>query len=353
MGTQRAGRSTAASRAAGSAPAAQAPAPGSVPAAPSAAAGASRAAPDALAPVLVITGPTGIGKSRVAAALARLAPIEIVSADSGQVYRYLNIGTAKPSPAEREALPHHGLDLVLPTERYSAGRFARDARGWIADIAARGRMPVVVGGTGFYLRALFEGLFAEPPLDPARRDRLRAVLTPLGAEGLARWAARLDRGFKGGGAQRAARAVEVALLAGRPLSELQRSGAPPVPGVSPWYAVLRLPRPQLAERIAERTRTMLASGLVDEVRRLLASNVPQDAPALELVGYREVVAFMYGATDEAGLAEAITTATRQFAKRQETWLRHQLKGPVAWFDAAEEPGALAEQMLARYRAATS
>lgn len=305
------------------------------------------------APILVITGPTGIGKSKVAAALARLAPIEIVSADSGQVYRYLDIGTAKPGPAEREAVPHHGLDLVQPTERYSAGRFARDARGWIADIAARGRMPVVVGGTGFYLRALFEGLFAEPPLDPERRERLRSALSPLGAEGLARWAARLDPGFRGGGAQRAARAIEVALLAGRRLSELQRTAPAPAPGVTPWYAVLRLPRPQLAERIAERTRAMLAAGLVDEVRRVLASNVPQDAPGFEALGYREVVAFMYGATDVAGLAEAIATATRHYAKRQETWLRHQLRGPVAWFDAAEEPGALARQMLARYRAATT
>jgi len=303
--------------------------------------------------ILVITGPTGVGKSRVAFELAKLVPVEVVSADSGQAYRHLDIGTAKPGRAEREAVPYHGLDLVEPTERYSAGRFARDARGWIADIASRGRMPVVVGGTGFYLRALFEGLFVEPPLDPERRERLRAALGRLGAHGLGRWAARLDPGFKGGGAQRAARAVEVALLAGRPLSELQRARPAPVPGVTPWYAVLRLPRPQLAERIAERTRAMLAAGLVDEVRRVLASNVPQDAPGFEALGYREVVAFMYGATDEAGLAQAIATATRHYAKRQETWLRHQLRGPVAWFDAAEEPGALARQMLARYRAATS
>ena len=303
-------------------------------------------------PVLVITGPTGIGKSRVAAALAQLTPIEIVSADSGQAYRYLNIGTAKPTPADREALPHHGLDLVLPTERYSAGRFARDARGWIHEIGDRGRMPVVVGGTGFYLRALFEGLFVEPPLDPARRGKLRAALEPLGRTTLARWAARLDPGFTGGDAQRAMRTVEIALLAGRPLSELQRTGAPPPTGLAPWYAVLKLPRNDLAERIAERTKVMLREGLVDEVRRLLAANVPKDAPGLETVGYREVVEFLDGKHEEAGLADAISAATRQYAKRQETWLRHQLRGPVAWFDATEDPGALARQMLARYRAAT-
>jgi len=308
---------------------------------------------EAVPRILVITGPTGVGKSRVAFELAKLVPIEVVSADSGQAYRHLNIGTAKPTPEERAALPHHGLDLVLPTERYSAGRFAREAMEWIHAIVDRGRTPVVVGGTGFYLRALFEGLFVEPPLDPARRERLRAALGALGAGALGQWAARLDPGFKGGGAQRAARAVEVALLAGRPLSELQRARPAPAAGVMPWYAVLHLPRNDLAERIAERTQRMLAAGLVDEVRRLLAAEVPKDAPGLETVGYREVVMFLDGALGEAALADAISASTRQYAKRQETWLRHQLRGPVAWFDAAEPPGALARQMLAHYRAATT
>jgi len=303
--------------------------------------------------ILVITGPTGVGKSRVAAALAKLTEIEIVSADSGQVYRYLNIGTAKPSPAEREALPHHGLDLVLPTERYSAGRFAREARGWIAEIASRGRLPVVVGGTGFYLRALFEGLFVEPAFDPARREKLRAALEPLGGAELERWAGRLDRAYRGGGAQRAARAVEVALLTGRPLSEHQRSAPAPASGLKPWYAVLRLPREKLTLRIGARTEAMLESGLVDEVRRVLAAGVLKDAPGLEMVGYREVVAMLDGEMDEMELAPAIALATRRYAKRQETWLRHQLRGPVAWFDAALEPAALANEVLARYRAVTT
>ncbi len=303
--------------------------------------------------ILVITGPTGIGKSRLAAALAMLTPIEVVSSDAGQVYRYLNIGTAKPSPAEREVLPYHGLDLLLPTERYSAGRFAREAKCWIADIAARGRLPVVVGGTGFYLRALFEGLFVEPALDQARREKLRAAIEPLGGDVLDRWAARLDRGFKGGGAQRAARAVEVALLTGRPLSAHQRAAPPPASGLAPWYAVLRLPREKLTQRIGARTEAMLEAGLVDEVRRVLAAGVPKNAPGLEMVGYREVVAMLDGEMDELELAPAIALATRRYAKRQETWLRHQLRGPVAWFDAALDPAALAKDLLARYRAATT
>ncbi len=306
--------------------------------------------------ILVLTGPTGVGKTRVAAAIAERAAIEIVSADSRQLYKYLNIGTAKPTPEERAAVPYHGLDLVTPAERYSAGRFAREARAWIADIAARGRMPLVVGGTGFYLRALFEGLFSEPSLDAPRRARLRAALAALagrvGKGEVARWAARLDAGFgRTGGLQRAARAVEVALLTGRPLSAWQRESPPPASGLEPWYAVLTLPRAQLAERIAERAAAMVAHGLVDEVRRLLAAGVPKDAPGLDAVGYREVVAMLDGRLPEAGLADAIAASTRQYAKRQETWFRGQLRGSVTWLDASRESGALADEVLSGYRAA--
>jgi tRNA dimethylallyltransferase len=308
-----------------------------------------------VAPVLVLAGATGVGKTRVVTALTRLASIEIVSADSRQLYRRLDIGTAKPSAAERAAAPYHGLDLIEPTERFSAGRFAAQACGWIAGIAARGRVPVVVGGTGFYLRALFEGLFAEPPFDAARRRRLAAALAELGRGELERWARRLDASFRPGGRQRAGRAVEVALLAGRPLSALQRAGpaAAGTPELSPWYAVLELPRAALAARIGERTRAMLAAGLVEEVRRALAAGVPPDAPGLSGVGYREVVAHLGGALAAADLAAAISAATRRYAKRQETWFRHQLRGPVTRLDASAAPDALAREVLSRYRAAPS
>jgi len=298
-----------------------------------------------------VTGATGVGKTQVATALARVAVVEIVSADSRQLYRGLDVGTAKPTAAERAAAAYHGLDLIPPTERYSAGRFAAEARGWIAGIAARGREAVVVGGTGFYLKALFEGLFTEPPLDAGRRRRLGPVLRRLGPAALERWAARLDPGFRGGGAQRAARAVEVALLAGRPLSEWQRAAPARPSGLAPWYAVLTLRRPALAARIAERTRAMLEAGLVAEVRALLAAGVPRDAPGLSGVGYREVVAHLDGALAAERLAPAIAAATRRYAKRQETWLRHQLHGSVVWLDAAAAPDALARDVLARYRAA--
>jgi len=288
----------------------------------------------------------------VATALAALADIEVVSADSRQVYRGLDIGTAKPSSAERAAAPYHGLDLVEPAERYSAGAFAADASKWIAAIAARHRLPVVVGGTGFYLRALFDGLFEEPPLEPERRRRLRGVLASLPGDALDRWARRLDAAFRGGGRQRAARAVEVALLSGRPLSTLQATQVRST-GLSAWYAVLALPRPLLAARIAARARRMLEAGLIAEVRSLLAAGVAADAPGLTGVGYREVVAHLTGALPAAELPEAIAAATRQYAKRQETWFRHQLRGPVRWLDAAAEPEALAREVLAGYRAAAS
>src|SRR5207237_1104656 len=147
--------------------------------------------------------------------------LTVVSADARQAYRGLDIGTAKPPGALLARVPHVGLDLVEPGERYSAGRFASDAAAWLAEIRAAGRQPVVVGGTGFYVRALAEGLFHEPPLDAGRRERLRAWTARLPVSRLAHWAARLDRRFAGGGRQRAARAVEVALLTGRGLSGWQ------------------------------------------------------------------------------------------------------------------------------------
>jgi tRNA dimethylallyltransferase len=168
--------------------------------------------------VPVLVGPTAVGKTAVAVALAAHWPLEVISADSRQVYRRLDIGTAKPTRKERSRVAHHGLDLIEPGERYSAGHFARDAVQWLQEIRGRGNLPVVVGGTGLYVRALSEGLFAEPPLDPAKRRSLDAWTARLEPIELLRWASRLDPGFRGGGRQRAARAIEVALLSGRPLS---------------------------------------------------------------------------------------------------------------------------------------
>ncbi|MGH7548469.1 MAG: tRNA (adenosine(37)-N6)-dimethylallyltransferase MiaA [Gemmatimonadales bacterium] len=271
-----------------------------------------------------MVGATGVGKTAVAAAWAELEPVTVISADARQVYRDLDIGTAKPDRTLLTRLPHLGIDLVEPGDRYSAGRFGHEASGWLAEVRAEGRQPLVVGGTGFYVRALAEGLFREPPLDHERRERLRGWAGRLAAAQLAHWAARLDRRFAGGGRQRAARVLEVALLTGRSLSWWQRE-ARETGVMRPWYIHLTLPRDALHRRIAERVDRMLAAGLVDEVRRVLARGVSPRAPGLDGVGYREVVALLEGRLPERDLREAIVVATRRYAKRQETWFRNQLR----------------------------
>lgn len=294
--------------------------------------------------VPILVGPTAVGKTAVAAALAERWPLVVVSADSRQIYRALDIGTAKPPAELRARVPHFGLDLVDPGERYSAGRFAREAAGWLGAVAPD-RRPIVVGGTGFYVRALADGLFREPPLDPERRARLRLLLAEV--PNVAAWAVRLDPGYTGGGRQRAARAVEVALLSGRPVSWWQ-AHARATGALTPWYVRLTVPRAVLRRRIATRTRAMLAAGLVDEVRAVLDRGVAPDAPGLDGVGYREVVQVLQGRLAPAELETAIVTATAQYAKRQDTWFRHQLEGDVVTLDATRDPPVLAAEIVERW-----
>jgi tRNA dimethylallyltransferase len=310
--------------------------------------------------VAVLVGPTGVGKTAVAVEIAKLRPISVISADARQVYRRLDIGTAKPPPALRAVLPHLGIDLIEPGERYSAGRFARDGAVWLEQVRAAGREPLIVGGTGFYVRALAEGLFQEPPLDPVRRESLRAWAARLPVARLAHWSARLDRGFAGGGRQRAARGIEVALLTGRALSWWQRE-ARATGAMRPWYIHLTLPRDALQRRIAARVDAMLAAGLVAEVRALLAGGLDPEAPGLDGVGYRETVAMLRGSLAASELRDAIVTATRRYAKRQETWFRNQLRGEegrgkgeenVWTLDATEGPDALAARILERWASVT-
>src|SRR5947208_45910 len=304
-------------------------------------------------PTPVLVGPTGVGKTAVAVALASLTPVAVSSADAGQVDRGLAIGTAKPDHDTVPRVPHRGLDLIDPGERYSAGRFAREAAGWIVETRAAGRRPVVVGGTGLYIRALAEGLFREPPFDTERRTQLRAWSESLEGDELARWAGRLDPRFPGGGRQRAARAIEVALLTGRALSWWQREARETGAGaLRPWYVHLTLPREALHRRLAARVDQMLAAGLVDEVKQTLDRGVAPQAPGLDGVGYREVVEMVLGRLPESQLREAILVSTRRYAKRQETWFRNQLKpgnekresGHVWTLDAIEAPDAIAQRI---------
>jgi tRNA dimethylallyltransferase len=293
--------------------------------------------------VPIIVGPTGVGKTAVALALAQHWPLEVVSADSRQVYRRLDVGTAKPTKRERLRVPHHGLDQIEPGERYSAGRFARDADTWIRDILARGQFPVVVGGTGLYVKALAEGLFLEPTLDAARRRALEAWLGTLEPRELLRWAGRLEPGFAGGGRQRATRAVEVALLSGRPLNWWQRT-ARTQGTVDPWYVVLTAPRAVLHQRIANRADEMVRRGLIEEVAAVLAEGHDPHVPGLDGIGIREAVEYLHGKRPRESVAEVVAINSRRYAKRQETWFRHQLAEPVLTLDATRSPERVAEEI---------
>jgi tRNA dimethylallyltransferase len=291
----------------------------------------------------VLVGPTAVGKTAVALALAAHWPLEILSADSRQIYRRLDIGTAKPTRKEQARVRHHGLDVVEPGSRYSAGHFARDAAGWLADVRARDRTPVVVGGTGLYVRALAEGLFHEPALDPGRRRALDAFTARLEDIELLRWAGRLDPGFRGGGRQRAARAIEVALLSGHPLSYWQQE-ARARGALDPWYIVLTVPRPVLHQRIVRRAEEMLRRGLIEEVASVLAEGHAAHAPGLDGIGIREAVEYLHGQRSRESVAEAVTISTRQYAKRQQTWFRHQLDGTILTLDATRPPERLAAEI---------
>src|SRR5690554_6286024 len=220
---------------------------------------------------LVITGPTASGKTALSIEVARRIGAEIISMDSRQVYRGMDIGTAKVTPEERGEIPHFGLDLVDPDERYSAGRFARDAHRWIREIRGRGHVPLLVGGTGFFLRALTDPLFQEPDLPVERRERLKKYLDSQSDETLMRWLEILDPESAAtlraqGGRQRIARALEVALLTGRTLPWWQRHAPPQMMPIHPLVFVLDLPREQLYQRINARVHDMIDAGLVDEVR---------------------------------------------------------------------------------------
>jgi tRNA dimethylallyltransferase len=283
-------------------------------------------APDRL-PLVVIVGPTAAGKSALALERAARLGSEIVSADSVQVYRRLDIGSAKPSPEERAAIPHHALDLWEPTTQANAGAWLAVAEAAIAALHARGRTPVVCGGTGLYVRALLEGLAAIPEVPGGIQDEVRQRLAREGSPALYAELARLDGATAArlapGDSQRVARALEVLLATGESISRFQeRHRASPRARYAVHLVGVFPERAALERRIAERARSMIDQGLVEEVRALLASGVPADAPGLSTLGYREVVAHLGGArTSSAALAAALALAHRRYAKRQLTWWR--------------------------------
>ena len=274
----------------------------------------------------VLLGPTASGKSRLAMDLAARQPLEIVSVDSAQVYRGMDVGTAKPSAAERRAVPHHLIDLVAPTETYSAGRFRDDAMGAIADILARGRVPLLVGGTMLYYRALAAGMDELPAADAALRAEIDAEAATKGWPALHAELARVDAPtaarLKPGDAQRIQRALEVWRLTGKPLSSLQTGKPARLPFELRSFALVPDDRAELHARIAARFDAMLNAGLVDELRSLRTKfSLNAQLPAMRCVGYRQAWEFLEGRIDARALRETGIAATRQLAKRQLTWLR--------------------------------
>lgn len=274
----------------------------------------------------VICGPTAAGKSELALRLAARHDAAIISADSRQLYRGFDIGTAKPAAAERAAVPHYGVDVADPAERWSAARWAGEAASWIAESRSLGITPLVVGGTGFYIGALDRPLDVAPGLDPGRREALAAVLNELPLDELRRWVAELDPARAHLGRTQLLRAAETVLLSGRRLSDVHTGrGGPSAFAVR--YLVVDPGRDLLRERIALRTDSMLAGGWLDEVRTL-AATVPRDAVAWKSTGYRclrdHVDPGEGAATPLEEAREQVIVDTRRYAKRQRTWFRHQL-----------------------------
>ena len=304
---------------------------------------------DHRAPAIALMGPTASGKSAYAIALARRLGGEIVSVDSALVYRGLDIGAAKPTAQERAQVAHHLVDVCDPWQAFSAAEFARAARAAIDGILARGRLPVLAGGTGLYFRALLDGLSEMPEADPGVRAALAAEAAERGWAALHAELARVDpeaaARIHATDAQRIQRALEVYRLSGRAISDWQRNARTARLPLRVLKLVLAPPqRALLHARIEARFDAMLAAGFLDEVRRLRALPAlaahprPLELPALRAVGYRQAWEHLDGASSPAEFRARAIAATRQLAKRQYTWLRGELD--ARWFDPAGQAAAL-------------
>lgn len=285
--------------------------------------------------VVAVVGPTASGKSALALALAHAFDGEIISCDSTAVYRGLDIGTDKLDVAGRRGIPHHLIDVAEPTEVYSAARYGADAGAVVAGIVGRGRLPIVAGGTGFYLRALVRGMFPGPGRDESLRTRLDRVADRRGVESLHRWLARVDEPaalrIQPRDRKRLVRALEVYLLTGRPLTAHFADTVSPAGALDVLTIGVSVPRPALLDRVSRRVDAQLERGVVDEVRRLVDRGVPLSAHAFSGLVYRQVVDFLNGVRDLAATRDLIVRENMRYAKRQVTWFR---KEPgIVWLGA--------------------
>ena len=288
-----------------------------------------------MTPIVCIVGPTCSGKSEAAVAAAKELQGEIVSADSMQVYRGFDIGTAKLSGEEMCGIPHHLIDCCDPTETFSAGDFQSRADRLIAEITARGRLPIIAGGTGLYIRALLLGLVPVGPGDARLRRRLRRRAGSKGIEAMHRLLKRLDRPtaerLQPGDTQRILRALEYRISSGRRLSDAIADSPFGRERYDAFKIGLKLPRDLLRKRIERRIEAMLEAGWVEEVRKLLDAGVPPDVQAFRAIGYREILGYLNKEVTLDEAIEEIKKSTIQYAKRQETWFRRE--PGVRWIDA--------------------
>jgi len=301
-----------------------------------------------LLPLVAVVGPTASGKSTLAVWLAECLRGEVVACDSTQLYRGFDIGTSKPAPNERRGIAHHLIDVLAPEEEATAGRYREMAAALLDALRQRGRMPIFTVGTGLYLRVLLEGLADVPQRSDELRDRLRTSRDARPPGHLHRVLRRLDpeaaRKIASGDEQKLIRAIEVCLLAKRPVSDVHRSGRSPLPG---WRALkigLKPDREALYARIHNRTDTMLAHGWIDEVRTLLDDGLPENAKPFDFIGYRELRAVLRGETTIEQARAAIQQATRRYAKRQFTWFRREFG--VQWCEGFGDDPRVQQQALA-------
>lgn len=289
--------------------------------------------------VPVLLGPTGVGKTELAMAVAKTVGAEVIACDSRQVYRFLDIGTAKPTQQERREVRHHLIDVVDPEEEYNAGRYARDTLKVIHGLSRKGKPFLVVAGTGLYLRALLQGFFDAPDIPPEVRKRLAAEAGKLGQKALHERLKKVDPESAGRihphDPQRTLRALEVFEATGKPLSEWWQDSRTIRKELEPLRVGLRRAREALYQRIDRRVEGMIAQGFVEECQGLLARGFSPELNSLQTVGYQEVFEHLAGKRDMAGTVNLIQKNTRNYAKRQMTWFRGE-KG-VLWLDAGGMP----------------
>jgi tRNA dimethylallyltransferase len=298
--------------------------------------------------VVAVLGPTATGKSALSLSIAERFDGEIVNCDSTAVYRGFDIGTDKVPLAERRGIPHHLIDIASPTDVYTAAQYSHDAAAIIRDIHARGRLPILTGGTGFYYRALTRGLFPGPGRDDEWRVRFDRIAARRGVEWLHRILRRVDPAsasrIQPRDQKRIVRALEVYFVTGRPLTAHFAETTSLIADMTVLAIGLTVPAPQIAERVSRRVDQQFAAGLLDEMRGLLARGVPEDAGPFGGLVYRQALEHLHGVRDEAATRELIVQENRRYAKRQLTWFRKE--AGLTWFEGPGESPAAAAAVLA-------